>query len=62
MQGIKHALAYTKSSDVIATALSLLHTLDVPQLVTQVCISNTVTSQTSVGLSNGITAFLIHSV
>ena len=38
MQGVKHALAYTKSNDVIATALSLLQLLDVPQLITQVLI------------------------
>ena len=36
MQGIKHALAYTKSSEVISTALSLLKVLDSPQLITQV--------------------------
>ena len=40
MQGIKHALAYTKSSEVISTALSLLKVLDSPQLITQVLVSN----------------------
>ena len=36
MQGIKHALAYTKSSEVISSALALLKVLDSPQLITQV--------------------------
>ena len=35
MQGIKHALAYTKASEVIATALSLLKILGAPHLIAQ---------------------------
>ena len=36
MQGIKHALAYTKSSEVISSALTLLKILDSPQIIAQV--------------------------